>query len=109
MASTISVPADVVHDVIELRRDLHMHPELGFEEVRTAGIVADRCKRLGYDTRTGVGQTGVVAILRTGRPGKTILLRADMDALPVQEESGVPFASAHPGKMHACGHDGHVA
>ena len=109
MTQTVAVPAHVSRDVIALRRDFHMHPELGFEEVRTAGIVADRCKRLGYETRTGVGRTGVVAILRTGRPGKTILLRADMDALPVQEESGVPFASAHPGKMHACGHDGHTA
>jgi amidohydrolase len=109
MKHTIAVPAEVAREVVALRRDLHMHPELGFEEVRTAGIVADRLKRLGYDVRTGVGQTGVVGVLRSGRPGRTILLRADMDALPVQEESDVPYSSAHPGKMHACGHDGHVA
>jgi amidohydrolase len=109
MTQTIEIPKDVVSDVIALRRDLHMHPELGFEEVRTAGIVAERLRRLGYEVRTGIGQTGVVGILRAGRPGRTILLRADMDGLPVQEESGVAFASVEPGKMHACGHDGHVA
>jgi len=109
MPLTIDVPSAVARDVIALRRDIHMHPELGFEEIRTAGIVADRLKRLGYEVRTGVGQTGVVGMLRTGKPGRTILLRADMDALPVHEESAVAFASAHPGKMHACGHDGHVA
>ena len=109
MPQTIAVPTDVVTDVIALRRDFHMHPELGFEEVRTAGIVANRLKRLGYEVRTGVGVTGVVGLLRSGRPGRTILLRADMDGLPVHEESGVPFASTHPGKMHACGHDGHLA
>jgi amidohydrolase len=109
MPLTIDVPSAVARDVIALRRDIHMHPELGFEEIRTAGIVADRLKRLGFEVRTGVGQTGVVGMLRTGKPGRTILLRADMDALPVHEESAVPFASAHPGKMHACGHDGHVA
>jgi amidohydrolase len=109
MTQTIEIPKDVVSDVIALRRDLHMHPELGFQEVRTAGIVAERLRRLGYEVRTGIGQTGVVGILRAGRPGRTILLRADMDGLPVQEESGVAFASVEPGKMHACGHDGHVA
>lgn len=109
MRHVLSVPSDVESDVIAIRRDLHMHPELGFEEVRTAGIVAERLKRLGYEVRTRIGETGVVGILRSGRKGSTILLRADMDGLPVQEESGVPFASAHPGKMHACGHDGHVA
>lgn len=109
MAQTIDVPTAVTRDVVALRRDFHMHPELGFEEVRTAAIVADRLRRLGYEVRTGVGQTGVVGILRTGRPGQTILLRADMDGLPVQEESGVDYASTVAGKMHACGHDGHVA
>jgi amidohydrolase len=107
--AVLDVPAPVRDEVVKLRRDFHMHPELGFEEVRTAGIIADRLKALGYDIRTGVGQTGVVGILRTGRPGRTILLRADMDGLPVHEESGVDFASRENGKMHACGHDGHVA
>jgi amidohydrolase len=109
MAQTIAIPTDVARDVVALRRDFHMHPELGFEEVRTAAIVADRLRRLGYDVRTGVGQTGVVGILRSGKPGRTILLRADMDALPLQEESGVDYSSTVAGKMHACGHDGHVA
>jgi amidohydrolase len=107
--SLLEVPSEVVRDVVALRRDFHAHPELGFEEVRTAGIVADRLKRLGYEVRTGVGQTGVVGVLRTKKPGKTILLRADMDCLPILEQSGVEFASTSPGKMHACGHDGHTA
>jgi len=105
----LEVPAPVARDVIALRRDFHAHPELGFEEVRTAGIVAERLKSLGYEVRTGVGQTGVLGILRTKRSGRTILLRADMDCLPIHERSGVEFASTNPGKMHACGHDGHTA
>jgi amidohydrolase len=105
----LDVPGAVVRDVVELRRDFHAHPELGFEEVRTSGIVAQRLKALGYEVRTGIGQTGVVGILRTKRPGKTILLRADMDCLPILEASGVDYASTFPGKMHACGHDGHTA
>jgi amidohydrolase len=103
------VPHTVLTDVVEIRRDIHRHPELGFEEVRTSGIVADRLRRLGYEVRTGIAQTGVLGILRTGRPGRTVLLRADMDALPVREGNGLPFASTIAGKMHACGHDGHVA
>jgi amidohydrolase len=108
-SSSVIVPPDVARDVIELRRDIHRHPELGFEEVRTAAIVADRLERLGFEVRTKIGGTGVVGIMRSKRPGRTILLRADMDALPIQEETGLPFASANDGKMHACGHDGHVA
>jgi amidohydrolase len=107
--SVLEVPSAVVRDVVELRRDFHAHPELGFEEVRTAGIVAERLKALGYEVRTSIGQTGVVGILRTTKPGKTILLRADMDGLPILEASGVEYASTSPGKMHACGHDGHTA
>ncbi len=105
----LAVPEPVVRDVIALRRDFHAHPELGFEEVRTAGIVAERLVALGYEVRTGIGQTGVVGILRTKRPGKTVLLRADMDCLPIEERSGVEFSSLTAGKMHACGHDGHTA
>ena len=105
----IAVPDPVVRDVIELRRDLHAHPELGFEEVRTADVVADRLRRLGYEVKIGIAQTGVLGILRTGKPGRTVLLRADMDALPVQEQGDLPFASVIAGKMHACGHDAHVA
>jgi amidohydrolase len=96
-------------DLIALRRDLHRHPELGFQEVRTAGIVAERLRALGYTVRTGIGKTGVTGFLAGGRPGKTVLLRADMDALPIQEETEVPWRSEAPGVMHACGHDTHVA
>jgi amidohydrolase len=109
MTQTIEIPASVENDVIAIRRDLHMHPELGFEEVRTAGIVADRLRRLGYEVKTGIAQTGVIGVLRTKKPGRTILLRADMDGLPIEERSGVEFASVVRGAMHACGHDGHVA
>ena len=91
-ATLLEVPAPVIRDVVELRRDFHAHPELGFEEVRTAKIVAERLKGLGYEVRTGLGQTGVIGILRTKRPGKTVLLRADMDCLPIEERSGVEFA-----------------
>ena len=91
------------------RRDLHQHPELGFAVGRTAGIVAQALGELGCEVRTGVGKTGVVALLHGGRPGPTVMLRADMDALPIQEISDAPYASCVPGVMHACGHDGHVA
>jgi len=102
-------PADVVADVIAIRRDLHQHPELGFEEHRTAGLVATRLSDLGYEVTAGIGITGVVGVMRGTRPGKTIMLRADMDALPIEEENDVPYASQTGGTMHACGHDGHVA
>ncbi len=102
---------------IETRRDIHAHPELGFEEKRTAALVAKRLRALGIPVREGVGKTGVVGVLRGARPGRTVALRADMDALPVEEQTGLPFASkvrAHyngqdVGVMHACGHDAHVA
>jgi amidohydrolase len=99
----------VINDVIELRRDIHAYPELGFEEVRTAGIIAERLRALGYEVRTKIAETGVIGILRTGRAGLTVLLRADMDGLPIQERDALPFASKVRGVMHACGHDGHVA
>ncbi|MDR3577348.1 MAG: amidohydrolase [Anaerolineaceae bacterium] len=92
-----------------LRRDFHRHPELAFQEVRTAGIVADELSELGFELKTGVGQTGVTGLLRGNAPGKVVLVRFDMDALPIQEETGAEYASEHPGIMHACGHDGHVA
>ncbi len=94
----------------KLREDLHRHPELAFREERTAGVVARELRRAGLDdVRTGVGETGVVALLRGGRPGRCIALRADIDALPIQEESDAPYASVNAGVMHACGHDGHTA
>ncbi len=91
------------------RRDFHQHPEIAFEEVRTAGIVVERLKALGLAVRSGLGKTGVVAVLDTGRPGKTVLMRADMDALPVAEEKTVAYKSTFADKNHACGHDGHTA
>lgn len=92
-----------------LRRDFHQHPELGFQEVRTAGIVARELRDLGLEVSTGIAETGVVAMLEGGRPGPVALLRFDMDALPIHEETGAPYASQTPGVMHACGHDGHTA
>lgn len=92
-----------------LRRDFHMHPELGFQEFRTAGIVARELTALGLEVTTGVGGTGVTALIEGARPGPVVLLRADMDALPIIEETGAPYASQNPGVMHACGHDGHTA
>jgi amidohydrolase len=93
--------------LVNWRRDIHMHPELGFEEVRTAALVADTLRPIGYQVRTGVGRTGVVAELGEGHP--IVAIRADMDALPLQETNDVPYASRIPGVMHACGHDAHVA
>ena len=91
------------------RRDLHQHPELSFREKRTAALVARTLRDLGLEVRSGIGRTGVVGLIQGGRPGATVMLRADMDALPIQEISGAPYASTEPGVMHACGHDGHVA
>ncbi|MEO5509252.1 MAG: M20 family metallopeptidase [Longimicrobiales bacterium] len=96
------------NDLIELRRDLHRMPELAFRETRTAARVAELLGALGWDVRTGVGRTGVVAELCNGA-GPVVALRADMDALPIQESSDVPYRSTVPGIMHACGHDAHVS
>ena len=96
-------------ETVETRRDFHRHPEIAFEEVRTSGIVADRLESLGLEVRRNVGQTGVVGVLETGKPGRTVLARADMDALPVFEERDSAYRSTVDGKMHACGHDGHTA
>ncbi len=92
-----------------LRRDFHIHPELGFQEVRTAGIVARELNELGLEVSTGIGKTGVVALLEGAKPGPVILARFDMDALPIQEQTGTEYASVTPGVMHACGHDAHTA
>lgn len=93
----------------DLRRDFHQNPELGFQEVRTAGIVAKELQELGLEVSTGVAKTGVVAMLEGNGPGPVVLLRFDMDALPIEEETGAEYASQNPGVMHACGHDGHTA
>lgn len=92
-----------------MRRDFHMHPELGFQEVRTAGIVAKELQSLGLEVSTGIGKTGVVAVIEGRKPGPVLLLRADMDALPITEDTGAEYASQNHGIMHACGHDGHTA
>lgn len=95
--------------MIARRRDFHIHPELSFQEIRTAGIVAQKLSELGLEVRTGVGKTGVIGLLEGDREGPTVLIRCDMDALPVQEENQVEYRSKTPQVMHACGHDGHTA
>ena len=92
-----------------LRRDFHMHPELGFREKRTSEIIARELTDLGLEVHSGIAETGVVALLKGGKPGPVLLIRADMDALPLQEETNAEYASIVPGVMHACGHDGHSA
>lgn len=101
-------PKDLAKRLSAIRRDLHRHPELSLQERRTAGVVAKAMTALGWRVRTGVGGTGVVAVLAGARPGPCIALRADMDALPIQEENRVPYRSTVPGVMHACGHDAHT-
>ena len=116
-AGTQARIAAIEPKVIAWRRDIHQHPELGNRETRTAQLVATHLRALGIDVQTGVAHTGVVGLLRGGRPGPVVLLRADMDALPITERGNLPFASrvrttyngAEVGVMHACGHDTHVA
>jgi amidohydrolase len=101
----------MAEQIVADRRDIHAHPELGYKENRTSELVADRLTKLGIDVRTGVGGTGVIGLMEGGKPGKTVLLRADMDGLPIQEVGTDvrPYASQNAGVMHACGHDGHTA
>lgn len=100
---------DTLDDIVALRRDLHAHPELRHEEHRTAGIVAEFLREWDIETHTGIGGTGVVGVVRAGTSPRAVLLRADMDALPMEEENTFGHRSRHAGKMHACGHDGHTA
>lgn len=103
---------EYVPDLVAMRRDLHEHPELAYEEVRTSGIVARRLRALGLEVQTGIAKTGIVGLLRGGAAGsgaKTLAIRADMDALPIHELNEVEYRSQIDGKMHACGHDGHTA
>ena len=95
--------------LVAWRRDLHRHPELSLQETRTARVVAAELQGLGYQVRTGVGETGVIGLLGGSRPGPVVMARFDMDALPIAEESAQEYASQNPGVMHACGHDAHVA
>jgi len=95
--------------LVAWRRDFHMHPELGFQEHRSAGLIADRLRELGYQVQAGVATTGVVALLEGQQPGPVVMLRFDMDALPVTEVNEAKYVSQNPGVMHACGHDGHMA
>lgn len=94
--------------LIEIRRTIHMHPELGFEEVETSKLVGHWLEKFGLEVKTGVAKTGVVGLLRGAKPGKTVAIRADMDALPIEEANDVPYRSRIKGKMHACGHDAHT-
>ncbi|MBS0469155.1 MAG: amidohydrolase [Proteobacteria bacterium] len=96
-------------EFIAIRRDIHAHPELAFEERRTSDLVAERLAAWGYQVHRGLGGTGVVGTLRKGSGSRTLGIRADMDALPILEKTGLAYASRHAGKMHACGHDGHTA
>jgi len=109
MLAAIAASQAIGAELIAFRRDLHLHPELSFEESRTAAKVAEQLRAIGLACRTGVGGHGIVADIAGDRPGPIVALRADMDALPIQEESGLPFASSTPGVMHACGHDAHTA
>ncbi len=95
--------------IIRLRRDLHKIPEVAYTEEKTSAYIADYLEGKGFEVTKGIAKTGVVALLPLSGPGKTLLVRSDIDALPVEEETGLPFASEHPGVMHACGHDAHMA
>src|SRR5579863_4219105 len=110
---TQPIAAPTVHEAVATlndqlvadRRHFHRHPELGFQERATAAYVAERLSKLGIEHQTGVAQTGVVGLIRGTHPGRCVLLRADMDALPLTEETGAEYASQSPGVHHACGHD----
>ncbi len=95
--------------IIKIRRDLHRIPEPAYTEEKTSAYVAEYLRKEGFDVQTEIAQFGVVGLMRLSRPGKTLLIRSDMDALPISEETGLPFTSTHEGAMHACGHDGHMA
>ncbi|MCA1325099.1 M20 aminoacylase family protein [Herbaspirillum sp. alder98] len=108
--SIVSAIAEDIEELKEIRHGLHAHPELGFEEHRTAGVIADELRRLGIPFHSNIGKTGLVGIIKgqLGESRKSVGLRADMDALPLQECTGLAYQSNTPGRMHACGHDGHV-
>ena len=109
MSATLSALEARADIFTALRRDIHQHPEIGFQEFRTSDLVAERLERWGYAVTRGLGGTGVVGQLKRGTGARRLGLRADMDALPIHETTGLPYASSHAGLMHACGHDGHTA
>jgi len=106
LLQALGVQAD---EFIAVRRDIHRHPEMGYKEYRTSDLVAEQLEKFGYTVTRGLGGTGVVGQLKRGTGGKTLGIRADMDALPIEEATGLPYASCNAGIMHACGHDGHTA
>jgi hippurate hydrolase len=107
MTDVVSRIERIVPDLVAWRHDLHAHPETAFEEHRTSAFIAEKLRAFGLDVHTGLAGTGVVGVLRCGE-GATVGLRADIDALPIMEATGLPYASVHSGRMHACGHDGHT-
>lgn len=109
MADFLKEAEDLFEYSQRMRRDFHKHPELGFQEVRTAGIVAEELNKLDIEVSTGVAETGVIGIIEGEKPGPVLLMRVDMDALPMSEDTGAEYASETEGVMHACGHDGHTA
>ena len=109
MTDFLKEAQEMQKELVHWRRDFHIHPELGFEEFRTAEIVNTYLQSLGIETRTGVGKTGVIGIVRGLQDGPTVMIRFDMDALPIQEENDTEYCSKTPGKFHGCGHDGHTA
>ena len=109
MTGSAQIISGYASELIAVRHDLHAHPELAFEEERTSDIVARLLTAWGYQVHRGLGRTGIVGTLASGMSGRTLGLRADMDALPITEETGLTYASRYPGRMHACGHDGHTA
>lgn len=109
MESILRLASRFEKEIVRLRREFHMYPELGYEEYETSQRISRELAKAGLDVREGVAKTGVVGLLAGDKPGKTVALRADMDALPVEEQTGLPFSSRVKGKMHACGHDAHMA
>lgn len=109
MSGTPSEIADLIAPLVAFRRDIHAHPELGFAEHRTSAKIAEALRDIGLEVHTGIGGTGVVGVLRAGGSDRRVALRADMDALPIREETGLAYASQTAGVFHGCGHDGHVA
>jgi amidohydrolase len=108
-AETFQGVEELSEELAALRREFHRIPEVGFQEFKTAALVESKLRRLGLEPTTGVAGTGVVALIEGERPGKTLLLRADIDGLPLEERTELPFRSEHPNAMHACGHDSHIA